>query len=50
LAPALAIGCTVVLKPTEQTPFTALYLTALLKEVKYKIYTIHGVGIERIYL
>ncbi|KAF0765034.1 aldehyde dehydrogenase-like isoform X1 [Aphis craccivora] len=33
LAPALAIGCTVVLKPTEQTPFTALYLTALLKEI-----------------
>ncbi len=29
LAPALAAGCTVVLKPAEQTPFTALALAAL---------------------
>jgi len=38
LAPALATGCTVVLKPAEQTPLTVLYLGALSKEVKYKIY------------
>jgi succinate-semialdehyde dehydrogenase/glutarate-semialdehyde dehydrogenase len=29
LAPALAVGCTVVLKPAEATPFTALALAAL---------------------
>lgn len=39
LGPALATGCTVVLKPAEQTPLTALYLAALSKEVKFKIYT-----------
>jgi len=38
LGPALATGCTVVLKPAEQTPLTALYLAALSKEVKLKIY------------
>lgn len=32
LAPALAAGCTVVLKPAEQTPLTALHLGALLME------------------
>ncbi|PNF22959.1 Retinal dehydrogenase 2 [Cryptotermes secundus] len=32
LAPALATGCTVVLKPAEQTPLTALYIAALVKE------------------
>lgn len=26
VAPALAAGCTIVLKPAEQTPFTALML------------------------
>jgi acyl-CoA reductase-like NAD-dependent aldehyde dehydrogenase len=34
LAPALATGCTVVLKPAEQTPLTALYIAALVKEVQ----------------
>ncbi|PSN40135.1 hypothetical protein C0J52_13048 [Blattella germanica] len=33
--PALATGCTIVLKPAEQTPLTALYVAALSKEVQY---------------
>lgn len=32
LGPALATGCTVVLKPAEQTPLTALHFAALVKE------------------
>lgn len=32
IAPALAAGCTVVLKPSELTPMTALYMTKLFKE------------------
>jgi len=32
LGPALAAGCTVVLKPAEQTPLSALYAAALCKE------------------
>jgi len=32
LAPALAAGCTIVLKPAENTPLTALYLGRLLRE------------------
>lgn len=32
IAPALAAGCTVVLKPSELTPLTALYMTKLFKE------------------
>jgi betaine-aldehyde dehydrogenase len=32
VAPALAAGCTVVLKPAEQTPITALELPAILEE------------------
>nr|QUH22251.1 aldehyde dehydrogenase 1 [Megoura viciae] len=35
LGPALAAGCTVVLKPAEQTPLTALYLAALSKETGF---------------
>lgn len=31
--PALATGCTLVLKPAEQTPITALHVAALSKEV-----------------
>ena len=34
LAPALACGNVVILKPAEQTPLTALYLGSLFKEVK----------------
>jgi aldehyde dehydrogenase (NAD+) len=33
LGPALAMGNTVVLKPAEQTPLTALYVANLAKEV-----------------
>ena len=33
LGPALACGNTVVMKPAEQTPLTALYLCSLIKEV-----------------
>ena len=33
LAPALATGNVIVLKPAEQTPLTALYIAALTKEV-----------------
>lgn len=32
LAPALAAGCTVVLKPAEQTPLTATYLATLMQK------------------
>jgi len=32
VAPALACGCTVVLKPAEQTPLTALACAALFRE------------------
>ena len=32
VAPALAAGCSIVLKPAEQTPFTALMLAELFKE------------------
>lgn len=35
LAPALCCGNTVVLKPAEQTPLTALYLASLIKEVGF---------------
>ncbi|XP_044757600.1 aldehyde dehydrogenase [Coccinella septempunctata] len=33
--PALAAGCTLVLKPAEQTPLTALYVAALSKEAGF---------------
>jgi len=35
LAPALAAGCTVVLKPAEQTPLTAIHLASLVKEAGF---------------
>jgi len=35
LAPALATGCTIILKPAEQTPLTALYIGALIKEAGF---------------
>jgi aldehyde dehydrogenase (NAD+) len=35
IAPALAAGCTVVLKPAEQTPFTALMLGNLLNQAGF---------------
>ncbi|WP_153732757.1 aldehyde dehydrogenase family protein [Sporosarcina obsidiansis] len=35
IAPALATGCTVVLKPAEQTPLSALYLAKLIQEAGF---------------
>lgn len=35
LGPALACGCTIVLKPAEQTPLSALYIAALVKEAGF---------------
>ncbi|HLR41752.1 MAG TPA: aldehyde dehydrogenase family protein [Pseudogracilibacillus sp.] len=35
IAPALATGCTVVLKPAEQTPLSAIYLGKLIKEAGF---------------
>jgi len=35
VAPALATGCTVVLKPAEQTPLSALYFAKLVKEAGF---------------
>ncbi|WP_068093268.1 aldehyde dehydrogenase family protein [Novosphingobium rosa] len=35
IAPALAAGCTVVLKPSEETPLTALYLARLVVEAGF---------------
>lgn len=35
VAPALAAGCTIVLKPAEQTPFTALMLGQLFNEAGF---------------
>jgi phenylacetaldehyde dehydrogenase len=35
LGPALAAGCTVVLKPAEQTPLTALFLADLVRKVGF---------------
>lgn len=35
LAPALCCGNTMVLKPAEQTPLTALHLGSLIKEVRH---------------
>lgn len=34
IAPALCCGNTVVIKPAEQTPLTALHMGALIKEVR----------------
>ena len=33
--PALATGCTIVMKPAEQTPLSALYMAALSKEAGF---------------
>jgi acyl-CoA reductase-like NAD-dependent aldehyde dehydrogenase len=35
IGPALACGNTVVLKPAEQTPLTALYAASLIREVTH---------------
>jgi phenylacetaldehyde dehydrogenase len=41
LGPALAAGCTVVLKPAEQTPLTALYLGQLILEAGFPAGTVN---------
>ena len=38
LAPALAMGNTVVMKTAEQTPLTGLYIAELVKEVCAKVH------------
>jgi len=35
IGPAIAAGCTIVLKPAEQTPLTAIYLASLIKEAGF---------------
>jgi acyl-CoA reductase-like NAD-dependent aldehyde dehydrogenase len=35
ISPAIAAGCTIVLKPAEQTPLTAIYIASLIKEVGF---------------
>lgn len=35
VGPALAAGCTIVIKPAEQTPLTALYMGSLIKEAGF---------------
>lgn len=47
LAPALACGCTIVLKPAEQTPLTALYACSLVKEVTVIHATFISEGLHR---
>ena len=37
IGPALACGNTVVLKPAEQTPLSALYIASLVKEVRISV-------------
>ncbi|KAK5579738.1 hypothetical protein RB653_009424 [Dictyostelium firmibasis] len=47
LGPALAAGCTIVAKPSEFTPLTALYLCELIKEAGFPpgvINIVNGVG------
>jgi len=38
VAPAVAAGCTMILKPAEQTPLSTIYLGSLIKEVKLILY------------
>lgn len=35
ISPALIAGCTIILKPAEQTPLTALHVAALIKEAGF---------------
>ncbi|KAH8417832.1 hypothetical protein KR222_006710, partial [Zaprionus bogoriensis] len=45
--PALAVGCTIIMKPAEQTPLTALHMAALAKEAGFPagvINVINGFG------
>jgi succinate-semialdehyde dehydrogenase/glutarate-semialdehyde dehydrogenase len=47
LAPALAAGCTVVAKPAEDTPLTALALIALIEEAGFPAGTVNIVSASR---
>ena len=47
LAPALAAGCTVVAKPAEDTPLTALALVALIEEAGFPAGTVNIVSASR---
>ena len=38
IAPALAAGNVVIIKPAEQTPLSAIYLASLVKEVCWQVY------------
>lgn len=40
IAPALCCGNTVVIKPAEETPLTALHVGSLIKEVRLKSFGI----------
>lgn len=47
VAPALAAGCTVVMKPSELTPLSALYMCDLIKEAGFPagvVNTVPGLG------
>ncbi|KAI9151398.1 retinal dehydrogenase [Paramyrothecium foliicola] len=49
LGPALAAGCTIVLKPAEQTPLSALYLADLIQEAGFPpgvVNIVNGLGKE----
>ena len=37
IGPVVAAGCTLILKPAEQTPLTALYVASLIKEVNFEL-------------
>lgn len=39
VSPALAAGCTMIVKPAEQTPLSALYFAHLAKLVPFTVYT-----------
>lgn len=41
IGPALSCGNTVVLKPAEQTPLTALHVASLIKEVSFRNQNMH---------
>jgi aldehyde dehydrogenase (NAD+) len=49
VAPALAVGCTIVMKPSELTPLTAMVLCDLIKEAGFPegVFTnLQKVGLE----
>lgn len=44
LAPALAAGCTAIVKPSEETPLTALYLARLVQEAGFPAGTVNFIN------